>query len=98
VLELTGCPNITYRSLIRLAEGCRNLDSLSISSPVLLDGDEIVISLGKNCHTLRNLCLNNVCDVTDAGIIVLAEGCPDLRDLQEFSAENNFSKRITDLV
>lgn len=78
-LILRGCTKINDGCLGEIAVGCPDL------STVVLDGTAITSAalelLGAGCSALRSVSLKSIKSVGDAGIVGLAKGCPQLKEV-----------------
>ena len=78
-LILRGCTKINDGCLGEIAVGCPDL------STVVLDGTAITSAalelLGAGCSALSSVSLKSIKSVGDAGIVGLAKGCPQLKEV-----------------
>ncbi|XP_060073861.1 F-box/LRR-repeat protein 4-like isoform X2 [Ylistrum balloti] len=92
ILHLQKLPSITRLSLYRtlvdvhsltaLIKHLGNLEVLNIGSCTTInDFDEVCRALGKNCKKLISLDLWRSRTITGVGLLALADGCPDLQEL-----------------
>ncbi|XP_033762682.1 F-box/LRR-repeat protein 4-like isoform X2 [Pecten maximus] len=92
LLQLKNLPNITrlnlYRSLVdvqsltALLEVFKNLEILNLGSCTRINNfDEVCLALGENCKKLISLDLWRSRTITGDGLVSLANGCPELEEL-----------------
>lgn len=76
-LDLSNCYKISDMSIVRIARGCPNIQKLKL--PYCNITDLSISIIAENCPKLLHLDLSECNQITDAGVIRLAEGCYDLR-------------------
>ncbi|OWF39443.1 F-box/LRR-repeat protein 4-like [Mizuhopecten yessoensis] len=92
LLHLQKIPNLTrlnlYRSLVdtnslvSLIKVFKNLEALNIGSCIRINNfDEVCLALGKNCKKLVSVDFWRSKTITGDGLVALAQGCPDLEEL-----------------
>jgi hypothetical protein len=77
-ISIYGCPNITEAGFINLIENYTGLESIDISSNKWVT-DRSMNAIAKNCHGLKNIYIFG-CGNTNAGLIAVAAGCPEVRN------------------
>ena len=93
-LDLSGSYDfpmkITNVGILKIVEGCRQLQSLNLVYCVKVT-DVGIIKIGEGCPQLQSLDLSCCSQVTDVGITKIGEGCPQLQSLDLF-----YCKQVTD--
>ncbi|XP_071961643.1 F-box and leucine-rich repeat protein 13-like [Antedon mediterranea] len=88
-LDLSGCRQITSEGYKNIANGCSNIQSLSVNDNSTVKDDSIV-ALASRCHNLRNVSFLATPNITDVSIKVIAQH----KKLQKIRIEGN--TKITD--
>jgi len=85
-LELSICPNVYGEAFAVVGASCPNLKRFRLSKNVFVnieggsrDKDEEAMGIAK-MHELRSLQLFN-CELTNAGMTAILDGCPSLESL-----------------
>ena len=73
-INLAGCNNITYASLIELSKGCPLLQVIDLGSCENIT-DASIIGLSKGCPLLHKIDITDNNNITYRSIIKLIEGC-----------------------
>jgi hypothetical protein len=71
---------ISDASIIRISEGCINIQHLNLSYCSNIT-DNSIISVAKNCSKMQSIDLYGCNEVTDLSVICIAEHCPNLQSL-----------------
>jgi hypothetical protein len=79
-LELSGCINITYMSVIRIADGCPNLIELDLSDCDNIN-DRNVMRIAVSHPNLVKLDISRCSYITNLSVTKIADSCPNLTDL-----------------
>lgn len=78
---MENCPSVTNAGMIALASHCRQLQILFLGDCPKFSDDSLV-ALGKHCPGLNTLIIGRIRrGITDTGIIALAQGCPQLKNM-----------------
>jgi len=79
-LELSGCINITFMSVINIADGCPQLRELDLSyCEHINDGN--IMRIAERHPKLIKLDISRCSYITNIAVIKIAESCPELKDL-----------------
>ncbi|KAG7393942.1 hypothetical protein PHYPSEUDO_000119 [Phytophthora pseudosyringae] len=70
-LIATACPELRHLNLERAFKACSTLESLDLSFCASVT-DNVLLSLGKNCTKLRQLKLRGCRQISDTGVVALA--------------------------
>lgn len=82
-----GLENLSQSLLSALAENCRNLKTLDLAYCRTLD-DMILTKITENCgKTLKILDISLCNGITDDGILVVAQTCPNLEEIMLFQTK-----------
>ncbi|TRY69163.1 hypothetical protein TCAL_13793 [Tigriopus californicus] len=84
-LSVAKCDQISDSGVKQIAKLCYKLRYLNVRGCEAVS-DEAVETLARSCSRLRSLDLGK-CDVTDVGLKVLSENCPNLKKLSVKSCE-----------
>ena len=79
-LELISISDLTDQSLLSIAEHCRKLRKLVITTSHNYT-DRGLCQLFASCAELTEVCLQDLSKITDLSILNLVQSCPKLRDL-----------------
>jgi EIN3-binding F-box protein len=90
LLTSEGCPNIqtlkmssnniTDASIIKIAKGCRDMQSLYLEGCVHIT-DKCLISIARGRPNVRTLSLETCTNIADKGVYMIAEGCPQIKNI-----------------
>eukprot|EP00095_Tigriopus_kingsejongensis_P010599 maker-scaffold818_size92908-snap-gene-0.24 protein:Tk10599 transcript:maker-scaffold818_size92908-snap-gene-0.24-mRNA-1 annotation:"f-box lrr-repeat protein 7" len=84
-LSVAKCDRISDSGVKQIAKLCYKLRYLNVRGCEAVS-DEAVDTLARSCSRLRSLDIGK-CDVTDVGLKVLSENCPNLKKLSVKSCE-----------
>jgi hypothetical protein len=79
-IDLQSCYKITDRGMGKLAENCPMLQDVKLGCFEITDAT--IFSLVKHCSRLHSVGLSGANNITDEGLLHLAQGCTDLKKIE----------------
>lgn len=82
-LNLDGCDDLTDRNIITISKQCVKLQCLILRADYsqMSITNEGIISISEHCSELKELTLENCCEITDVSIISLSQHCIGLQSI-----------------
>jgi EIN3-binding F-box protein len=78
-ITIINCSQIDDTALIAIGSSCPNLLGITIASSIPRFSDRGLISVACGCPALESISISNDPNITDAGVIVLAQKCFQLK-------------------
>ena len=97
-VNIALCLNVTNEGLMHIAVNCKELEKFSFGGVIQEDGvnDAVVTAVALNCPKLKELCIYEHHNITNAGIEALVDRCKELEVLRLSLCSRSWNTNIKD--